>query len=107
MTIGELVFWYSSIFFILLLALIVLLLQRKTKGKRIFTGTDWRSLFDSFKEKALRGEFWLKILIAAVISLSAGLMIVIFVLPYGTTLALAVLAPTVLALILVLPKLLT
>lgn len=107
MSIGELVFWYSSIFFILLLALIVLLLRSKTKGKRLITRTDWRSLFDRFQGKALGGEFWLKILIAAVIALSAGLIIVAFVLPYGTALALAALAPTVLALVLVLPKLLT
>ena len=107
MSIGELVFWYSSIFFILLLALIVLLLRQKTRGKRLFTRTDRRLLFNCFKERALRGESWLKILIAAFIALSAGLMIVAFVLPYGTALALAVLAPTVLALVFVLPTLLT
>jgi hypothetical protein len=106
MSVGELVFWYSSIFFILLLALIVLLLRRKTTSNRLFTRTDWRLLFDCLKEKALRGDSWLKIFIAAVIALSAGLMIVAFVLPYGTALALAALAPTVLALVFVLPKLL-
>ncbi len=106
MSIGELVFWYSSIFFILLLALVVLLLRRKTRGNRLFTRTDWRSLFDCLKEKTLPGQSWVKILIAAVIALSAGLMIVAFVLPYGTPLALAALVPTVLALVFVLPKLL-
>jgi len=107
MSIGELVFWYASIFFILLLALVVLLLRRKTRGKRLFTRTDWQSLFACVKQKALPGESWLKILIAAVIALSAGLMIVAFVLPYGTALAFVALLPTVLALVLVLPKLLT
>jgi hypothetical protein len=106
MSIGELVFWYSIIFCILLLALFVVLLRRKTKSKGLFARTDWRLFFDCFKEKALRGESWLKIVIAAVIALSAGLMIVVFVLPYGNTLALAVLVLTVLALVVVLPKLL-
>jgi hypothetical protein len=57
MTIGEFIFWYSVIIFVLLLALALLVIRRKAGGKPIFTQADWRFLFGSPKEKVLSGEF--------------------------------------------------
>jgi hypothetical protein len=106
MTLGELVFWYSTIFLVLLLAFVVLLLRRRVGGKPVFTQADWRFLFGYSKEKVLSGEFWLKIFLAIFIALSLGVIIAVFVLPYGNAPAVAVLLVTVAALVLLVPKLL-
>jgi hypothetical protein len=81
MTIGELVFWYSSLFLAFLVALIVELLRHKSAGKRFFTHPDWHWLLGSLKR--FHGEFWLKVGLAVFIALSAGVIIALFILPYG------------------------
>ena len=81
MTIGELVFWYLSLFFVFLVALIVALLRHKSAGKRVFTQPDWQFLLGSLKH--FHGEFWLKVGLAVFIALSAGVIIALFILPYG------------------------
>jgi hypothetical protein len=104
MTLGELVFWYSAIFFVLLVAFVLLLLRRRVGGKPVFTQADWRFLFGHSREKVLSGEFWLKILIAMFIALSLGVIIAVFVLPYGNAPAVVALLATVAALVLFVPK---
>jgi hypothetical protein len=94
MTIGELVFWYACVFLVLLLAMAVLLLRQRSAGKTFSLRLDWRPTFACFKEKVPRGDFWLKIFIAAFIALAAGVVIVLFVLPYGTVVALGALSVT-------------
>lgn len=106
MTIGELVFWYACVFLVLLLAMAVLLLRRRSGSKTSSPQPDWRALFVRFKEKVPPGDFWLKIFIAAFTALAAGVILVVFVLPYGTALALGALSVTVAALIFFVPKLL-
>ncbi|MGH7827665.1 MAG: hypothetical protein ACREQ7_21125 [Candidatus Binatia bacterium] len=106
MSLGELVFWYLMIVLVLLLAFVVLLLRRKAGGKPAFTQTDWRFLFGSPKEKVLTGEFWLKIFLATFIALSMGVIIAVFVLPYGSALAVGALVVTVVALVVLVPALL-
>ena len=106
MTLGELVFWYTTIFLILLLAFVVLLLRRKAGGKPAFTQADWGFLFGSPKEKVLTGEFWLKTVLATSIALSLGVIIAVFILPFGTVPAGAALLITVTALVVLVPKLL-
>ncbi len=104
MSIGELVLWYASIFSVLLGLFIVVLRRRKAAGKIIFPQFDWSSIPHSLKE--LRGDFWLKILISVTLAFSAGVIIAVFVLPYGTAWALGALLAALLALVFYLPKLL-
>jgi hypothetical protein len=106
MTIGELVFWYACVFLLLLLAMALLLLRERPGSKTSSPRPDWRAMFVRFKEKVPRGDFWLKIFIAAFTALAAGVIIVVFVLPYGTVLGLGALLVTVAALIFFVPKLL-
>jgi len=106
MTIGEMVFYYASIFVVLLLAMTVLLLWKRSGSKMFPAQPDWRAMFARSKEKVPGGEFWLKIFIAAFTALAVGVIIVVFVLPYGTVLALGALLATVAALIFFMPKLL-
>jgi hypothetical protein len=106
MTIGELVFYYACIFSVLLLAMAVLLLCRKSRSKMLPPQPDWRAMFVRFKENVPGGEFWLKIFIAAFTALAVGVIIVVFVLPYGTVPALGALSVAVAALIFFVPKLL-
>lgn len=106
MTIGELVFWYACIFCVLLLALVVLLLRKRAVRKEFSSVPDWRAIFAGFKEKAPRPEFWLKTFLAAFIALAAGVSIVIFILPYGSALALGALLVIGAALAVCMPRLL-
>ena len=106
MTLGELVFWYATVLVVLLLALAVLVVRRKAGGKPVFTQADWRFLFGSSKEKVLTGEFWLKVFLATFIALSLGVIIAVFVLPYGNAPAVVGLFVTVVALVVLVPKLL-
>ena len=106
MTIGELVFYYACIFLVLLLAMALLVLTRKPGSKIFPAQPDWRAMFSRFKETAPPGEFWLKMFIAAFTALAAGVIIVVFILPYGTVPALGALTATVAALIFFMPKLL-
>jgi len=104
MSIGELVFWYASLFCVFLTLFLVVLRRRKAAGKIVFPQPDWGSILQSLKE--LQGEFWLKIFITLIIALSAGVIIAIFVLPYGTAWALGALLLALLALAFCLPKML-
>jgi len=106
MTLGELVFWYATLFFVLVVAFVVVLLRRKASGKPAFTQADWRFLFGSPREKVLTGEFWLRIGIATMIALSLGVIIAVFILPYGALPAGAALLLTAGALVVFVPKLL-
>jgi hypothetical protein len=106
MTIGELVFWYSAIIIVLLLLFVVLLIRRKAGGKPIFAQADWRFLLGSPKGEGLSGEFWLKVSLAAFIGLCLGVIVALFVLPYGVPQAIAALLLTVVMLVVLLPKLL-
>ncbi len=104
MSIGELVFWYASVFFALLALLIFALARHKAAGKIVLPQPDWGFIRDWLKQ--LDGELWLKIFITATIVLSAGVIITVFVLPYGTALALAALLATLLGLVFFVAKLL-
>ena len=104
MSIGELVFWYATLFLVLLTLFIIVFRRRQAAGKIVFPQVDWRFMLQSIKE--VRGEFWLKMFIAVTITASAGVIIAIFVLPYGAAWALAALAAALLGLVVSLPKLL-
>ncbi len=104
MSIGELVFWYASLFCVFLTLFLVVLRRRKAAGKIVFPQPDLGSILQSLKE--LQGEFWLKIFITLTIALSAGVIIAIFVLPYGTAWALGALLLALLMLVFCLPKIL-
>ena len=80
MTIGELVFWYTSLFLVFLVALVVALLRHKSAGKRFFAQPNWRFLLESLMQ--FHGEFWLKVGLAVFIALSAGVIIALVILPY-------------------------
>lgn len=105
MTIGELVFWYACVFFVLLLALTAALLWHKFDKKK-FSQIDWSGVFARAQANLPGGEFWLKTVCAAITALAAGSAVVIFLLPYGSGLALAALSIIGLALLFGLPKLL-
>ena len=105
MSIGEVVFLYATVFLVLLTLFIIVLRQRKAEGKRVFPDIEWTFIFQFFQQ-VLRGEFWLKMFIAATIASSAGVIIAIFVLPHGTAWAVGALIAVLLALVFSLPKLL-
>ena len=107
MTIGELVFWYACVFFVLLLVLIGALLWRRLDKKNLSLKTGWRGTPARVRENLPGREFWLKTLIAAFIALAVGLIVVIFLLPYGSGLALAALSVIGLVMLFCLPRLLT
>ncbi len=100
MSIGELVLWYATIFFVFFTLFIIVFRRRKAAGKAVFPQLDWGNILHSLKE--LESEFWLKVFISVTIALSGGVIIAIFVLPFGSAWALGAL----LALVLLLPKLL-
>ena len=106
MTLGEVALWYSTTIFVLLLAFVLLLLRRKTDGKSAFTPAGWRFLFGSPKEKVLTGDLWLRLFLATFIALSLGVIIAVFVVPYGSAVAATALLVTLVALVLFAPKLL-
>lgn len=81
MTMGEMVFWYASLFAVFLVALMVALLRYKSAGKRIFAQPNWRFLVESLTQ--FEGEFWLKVGLAAFIALATGVIIAVIILPYG------------------------
>jgi hypothetical protein len=106
MTIGELVFRYACVFFVLLIALVVSLLRQRA-GKKVFApAAELRALFVGLKDKAPRPEFWLKTFLAAFTALAAGLIIVFLILPYGSMFALGALLVIGAALVLCMPRLL-
>jgi hypothetical protein len=110
MTIGELVFRYACVFFVLLVALVVSLLYHrsgteKSAGK-FSLRCDWQAVLLRIKEQSPPLDFWLKTLLAAFTALAAGLIVVIFILPYGSALALSALSVIGAALFFCIPKLL-
>jgi hypothetical protein len=104
MSIGELVFRYAILFLGLLALFIIVVRRRKAAGKIVFPQLQWHHALQFLKE--LNGEFWLKIVVTLTIASSAGVIIAIFVLPYGAVWAVGALAAVLLGLAVSLPKLL-
>jgi hypothetical protein len=104
MSIGELVFRYAIIFLVLLTLFILVVRRRKAAGKIVFPQLHWSHAFQLLNE--LDGAFWLKIAITLTIASSAGVIIAVFVLPYGTAWALGALTAVLFGLAVSLPKLL-
>jgi hypothetical protein len=103
MSIGELVFRYA-ILFLVFLTLFIVVRRRKAADKIVFPQLQWHHALQFLNE--LNGEFWLKTAITLTIASSAGVIIAIFVLPYGAVWAVGALAAVLLTLAVFLPKLL-
>jgi hypothetical protein len=88
MTIAQLALAYATIAFFLTVALIILFVRSKSEIKKSFIAPDWRLLRIAPKE-GLQAEFWLKMIIAACITISAGVIIALTALSYGTVWAMA------------------
>ena len=106
MSLAELVFAYAMIAVVLVAAMVVVAIREKAGGRSIFARANWNFLFARRPRKMLTGEMWLMLFIAAFITLCAGVIIVVFVLPYGTIWAVAAVVVTVTALIAVMPRVL-
>jgi hypothetical protein len=106
MTIAEMVFLYACVFFVLLIALAVLLLRQKSAKETLPLQPGWGAILVRLKEKAPPGDFWLKTFLAAFTALAAGLIVVIFILPYGTAWAFCALLVIGAALVVSMPRLL-
>lgn len=106
MTIGELVFWYGCVFFVLLLALAAAFLWHRSDKQNFSFHPEWKGVLACCRRNIPGREFWLKTVFAAFSALAAGLAVVVFLLPYGSGLALAALSVIGLALVFCLPKLL-
>ncbi len=102
MSIGQLVLRYATVFLVFLTLFIIVVRRRKAAGKIVLPQLEWRPLLHFLRDS----EFWLKITITLTIASSVGVIIAIFVLPYGPGWALGALAAAVLGLIFSLPKLL-
>ena len=99
MTLAELVFAYATVAVVLIAAMVAVAIREKASGKSIFARENWNSLLALWPRKMLSGETWLVLFIAAFITLCAGVVIVVFVLPYGTAWAIAAVLVMVAALI--------
>ena len=84
MSIAEVVFGYATVAVVLIAAMVVVAIRDKANGQSIFARRNWNFLFALRPRKMLTGEMWLMLIIAAFITLCAGVIIVVFVLPYGT-----------------------
>ncbi|HJX09722.1 MAG TPA: hypothetical protein VJ733_04400 [Candidatus Binatia bacterium] len=84
MSIAEVVFGYATVAVVLIAAMVVVAIRDKANGQSIFARQNWNFLFALRPRKMLTGEMWLMLIIAAFITLCAGVIIVVFVLPYGT-----------------------
>ena len=84
MSIAEVVFGYATVAVVLIAAMVVVVIRDKANGQSIFARQHWNFLFALRPRKMLTGEMWLMLIIAAFITLCAGVIIVVFVLPYGT-----------------------
>lgn len=104
MTLGELVFWYACIFFVLLLALIAALLWHRSNKKNLPLKIEWSGVVARVQKNVPSREFLLKTIFAAFTALAAGLAVLIFLLPYESGLALAALSVIGLVLLFFLPK---
>jgi hypothetical protein len=104
MSLAEVVFAYVTIAVVLIAAMVVVAIRDKASGKSIFTRENWNFQLALRPRKTLTGEMWLMIFIAAFITLCAGVIIVVYVLPYGTAWALAAMMAMVAALICFMPR---
>ena len=104
MSLAQLVFAYATLAIVLIAAMVVVAIREKASGKSIFARENWNSLLTLRPRKMLSGEMWLLLFMAAFITLCAGVIIVVFVLPYGTAWALAAMMVMVAALIGVVPR---
>jgi len=99
MSIAEVVFGYATVAVVLIAGMVVAAIRDKACGQSIFARQNWNFLFRLGPRKMLTGEMWLMLFLAAFITLCAGVIIVVFVLPYGTLWAVAAVVVTVTALI--------
>jgi len=106
MSLAELVFGYATVAVVLIAAMVVVAIRDKANGQSIFARQNWNFLFALRPRKMLTGEMWLTLFLAAFITLCAGVIIVVFVLPYGTLWAVAAGVVTVAAIIAVMLRLL-
>jgi len=104
MSLAELVFAYATVAVVLIAAMVVVAIRDKANGQSIFTRKNWYSLLALRPRKMLTGEMWLMFCLAAFITLCVGVIIVVYVLPYGTAWALAALMAMVGALIGFMPR---
>ena len=106
MTLAGLVFAYATVAIVLIAAMVVVAIRAKAGGKSIFARENWNYLLAlrPSKIKMLSGETWLVLFIAAFITLCAGVIIVVFVLPYGTAWAFTAMMALVAALIGFMPR---
>jgi hypothetical protein len=104
MSLAELVFGYATVAVVLIAAMVLVAIGDKANGQSIFARQNWNFLFALRPRKMLTGEMWLMLLIAAFITLCVGVIIVVYVLPYGTAWALAALMAMVGALIGFMPR---
>ena len=104
MSLAEVVFAYATVAIVLVAAMVVVAIREKAGGRSIFARANWNFLFALRPRKMLTGEMWLMLLIAAFITLCAGVIIVVFVLPYGTAWAVAALMAMAPALIGFMPR---
>lgn len=104
MSLAEVVFAYATVAVVLIGAMVVVAIREKASGRSIFARANWNFLSALRPRKMLTGEIWLMLLIAAFITLCAGVIIVVFVLPYGTAWALAAMMAMVAALIAFMPR---
>ena len=104
MSLAELVFGYATVAVVLIAAMVMVANRDKANGQSIFARQNWKFLFALRPCKMLTVEMWLMLLLAAFITLCAGVIIVVFVLPYGTAWALAALMAMVAALIGFMPR---
>ena len=106
MSLAQLVFAYATVAVVLIAAMVVVATREKASGKSIFARENWNFLLALRPRKMLTGEMWLMLFVAAFITLCAGVIIVVFVLPYGTAWALTAMIVMVAALIGCMPRLL-
>jgi len=104
MSLAELVFAYATIAVVLVAAMVVVAIREKAGGRSIFARENWNFLLALRPRKTLSGEMWFMLFIAAFITLCAGVIIVVYVLPYGTAWALAAMMAMVAALIGFMPR---
>ena len=104
MSLLEVVFGYAAVAVVLIAAMVVVAIRDKANGKSLFTRENWNFLLTLRPRMMLTGEMWLMLFIAAFITLCAGVIIVVYVLPYGTAWALAAVMAMVGALIGFMPR---
>src|SRR3970040_1351113 len=106
MSLAELVFGYATVAVVLIAAMVLVAIRNKANGQSIFARQNWKFLFALRPREMLTGEMWLMLFIAAFITLCAGVIIVVFFLPYGTAWAVASMVVAVAALIAAMPRVL-